>query len=240
MLSKHEPRTKPFGPALVFLDQFGYGSVPIELIRRILEHPQCEVLTYLEARRLNQFLTDPTKDNARRVAFGDDRWREAIDLPPGKRTARLKDLYRSSLTQLAGADWVWDFAMLGDRQDIVYWLYFCTNNVRGLEEMKKAMKKVSAEFAFCDGDDADQMMMFTQCDDEWLQNRLVKEFAGREVSVKNIRDFVLLRTPMISYALNMATLQRRGLVTPLGSAERISYVDDLERKVRFKERSLFE
>lgn len=43
MLQDHESR--PLGPTSVFLDQFGYGDVPLILIRRVLEHLQCEVLT---------------------------------------------------------------------------------------------------------------------------------------------------------------------------------------------------
>ena len=39
-------------------------------------------------------------------------------------------------------DDVWDFAM-HDRSDaLLYWLFFSTGSLRGLEEMKRAMEKV--------------------------------------------------------------------------------------------------
>src|SRR5215203_5187375 len=59
LLDSYESRGIHFGPALVFLDQFGYSAVSMELIGRIMKYPSCEVFSYLEWNRMNNYLRDP-------------------------------------------------------------------------------------------------------------------------------------------------------------------------------------
>jgi hypothetical protein len=63
-----------------------------------------------------------------------------------------------------------------DRHDVpLYWLIFCTNNIRGLEEMKKAMWRVdrSGTFRSSDRDEPSQLKMLDDAyDDEWLADTL--------------------------------------------------------------------
>ena len=48
LLNDCEQKNISFGPALAFLDQFGYGAVSMQLISRILKFGQCEVFSYLD------------------------------------------------------------------------------------------------------------------------------------------------------------------------------------------------
>jgi three-Cys-motif partner protein len=49
LLDEFEKTQSQFGPALAFLDQFGYGAVSMKLIHRILSFPQCEVVSALHS-----------------------------------------------------------------------------------------------------------------------------------------------------------------------------------------------
>jgi hypothetical protein len=81
---------------------------------------------------------------------------------------------------------------------LLYWLIFCTNNLRGLEEMKKAMWKVdsSGSFRFSDKDNPAQFMLLEQeYSQEWLAEELKEKLPGRELTVGQIEKYVLTRTP---------------------------------------------
>jgi three-Cys-motif partner protein len=54
ILDEFERTGISFGPALAFLDQFGYGAVSMDLIARILRFGQCEVFTYLDYKDMNR------------------------------------------------------------------------------------------------------------------------------------------------------------------------------------------
>src|SRR5262245_6582627 len=58
LLDRAEADRVPFGPAMCFLDQFGYSAVPIDLVRRIMSNPQCEIIAYLDFRSFNRYLGD--------------------------------------------------------------------------------------------------------------------------------------------------------------------------------------
>jgi three-Cys-motif partner protein len=79
MLDRYEKSNIKFGPALAFLDQFGYGAVSMDLIKRIMSYPQCEVFTYLNYKDMNRWISDPAKAAAFTRAFGGEEWRKCID-----------------------------------------------------------------------------------------------------------------------------------------------------------------
>jgi three-Cys-motif partner protein len=69
-----------FGPALVFLDQFGYSGVPMSLIARVLSASECEVLTFFFWRELDRFIGDKSKHAGINSAFGGNDWQPAINM----------------------------------------------------------------------------------------------------------------------------------------------------------------
>ncbi len=231
-LDEFDEKRKSFGPALVFLDQFGYGAAPMSLIERIMRHGQCEVLTFIEARRLNWTLGDEAKRRTITRAFGDERWRDVIGEDVGKRSTALRHEYRRALQNNGRAKYVWDFAMLDEYQKPICWLFFGTNSDRGLEEMKKAMLKVDERFAFADSDDPDQLTMFNDCGSDWLRARLESHFAGQVVTVGEVRMYVLMQTPLVNYAELLTTLQSENVIIPIGKRIR-SFLRELDRKIRF-------
>ena len=186
-----------FGPAMVFLDQFGYSQVPIALVAKIMAWDQCEVLSYLNWDHLNRYLSDPTKAAGITGAFGTEDWKQAIHMPGDQRRTFLLKLYREALITRGGSKYVLDFAMYGRNNTLLYWLFFSTNHIRGLEEMKKAMWSMdeSGGFRFSDRDNPGQLLLLKGLDDTWLAEELSRRLAGKTLTVEEVKNFVLTETP---------------------------------------------
>jgi three-Cys-motif partner protein len=216
MLADFRKGNVKFGPALAFLDQFGYGAVSMELLTQILAFPQCEVFTYLGYKDMNRWITDPKKAAAFTRAFGGEEWQQCIDLPEKERRNKLLELYKSALKQpqRAGAKYVVSFLMFDKHDCPLYWLLFCTNSLRGLEEMKKAMWSVDStgEFRFSDSDSPDQLSLLSVAFDQpWLADELCRRLGGRTMSIDEVFEFVLTETPcyLFKTALKILETDRR-------------------------------
>jgi three-Cys-motif partner protein len=205
-----------FGPALAFLDQFGYGAVSMKLISRILAFGQCEVFSYLDYKDMNRWITDPNKAPAFTRAYGGEEWRGAINLPERERRRFLLETYKSALKdpKRGNAAYVTSFSMFDKNGQPLYWLIFCTNNLRGLEEMKKSMWAVdkTGEFRFSDEDDPNQQTLFESYDDAWLADEIVKRLAGKTMSAHKVKEFVLTKTPCYLYRTALRSLEMRNQV----------------------------
>ena len=226
-------------PSIFFLDQFGYKDVPMSLLARLLSFQQCEVLTYLEVRKLSNFFTDKTKWKTFDAAFGDDSWRAALTLEDGrKREVKIAAIYADALSRNAGAKFTWRFAMKGANNQIIYWLFFCTGNIRGLEEMKKAMLKVddSGQFMFSDFQGGDQLSMASHFNGAWLSQDLILRFAGSDVTVQEVKEYVLTGTPCVLFKKSLGMLEREGRVQRLSGipARRKGDFPDAQERLRFK------
>lgn len=213
LLNQSEKSGIAFGPALAFLDQFGYSSVPMDLIGRILRFGECEVFTYLNYSHMNRFLSDPTKASAFTRAFGGEEWRECLQLAEGKRLDRLLALYKAALRdpKRGQANYVRSFLMCDTTDRPLYWLIFCTNNLRGLEEMKKAMWTVArgGEFRFSDRDNPEQpMFLDMSIDDNWLAEHLDSALASREMKASDIKEYVLAETPCYKFKEALKKLEK--------------------------------
>lgn len=197
MLNTYEHKQIKFGPALAFLDQFGYGEISMDLISRIMSYQQCEVFAYLNYKDMHRWMSDPNKAAPMNRAFGGDEWRECINMPEKAGRNRLLDLYKSALKQRAKAAYVISFLMF-DKNDIpLYWLLFCTKSRRGAIEMKRAMRTVdkSGECRFSDRDDPGQLRLLEDAfDDEWLANELLSRLAGKTVTAALVEEFVVAET----------------------------------------------
>jgi three-Cys-motif partner protein len=240
VLSKYETRKEPFGPALVFLDQFGYSDVPLELVARIMRHERCEVFSYLHGDGIRRFLDEEPKHAAISRAFGGESWKAALDLPPNRRVAYLAEEYKNVLKAKAGVKFVWHFAMHGEGDKLLYWLFFCTNNIRGLEEMKRAMAKVDASggsFKFSDASDPAQMILFDRFSDEWLGEHLAARFAGRDTTVAEIGCYVLESTPGVAFKKVLKGLESKGVLEVLSppSGRRRGSFSDNDLQIRFRQ-----
>lgn len=199
LLDDYESAGRRLGPAFFFLDQYGYSGFSMDLVRRILSHDKCETFAYLNWQRMHPYFTDPTKAAAFSRALGGEEWREVQQLRDQEKVDRFKSIYLQALRERAGAKFVYDFAMRGPDHRLIYWLFFSTNNVKGLEVMKKAMWKVdpTGRFEFSDRDAQQGMLLrYTQ---SMLANDLSKRLEGQSLTAEQLKEHVLTQTPEYRY-----------------------------------------
>jgi three-Cys-motif partner protein len=245
ILERHETAGTHFGPALAFLDQFGYAAVSMALVRRILAFPQCEVFLYLDYKDMNRFITDPSKASGFTRTYGGEEWQGAIDLPESERRIFLLEKYKESLRHRGNAKYVCAFSMFDSRNQPLYWLVFCTNHLRGLEEMKKAMWSVddTGEFRFSDNDNPDQLRLLRdEFDQGWLADHLSLHLAGKTLTVGEIKKYVFCDTPcyLFKEALKLLEVSEPARIKVVKAREkrrRGSYPDD-DMEIQFLRRGL--
>jgi hypothetical protein len=244
ILDEHEAKGVRFGPALAFLDQFGYSAVSMSLVERILKYPQCEVFVYLDYKDMNRWITDPTKTSSFTRAYGGDQWQEAIRLPEAKRRSYLLTAYKEAIKGRIKGVYLQSFGMYDKNGLPLYWLVFCTCSLRGLEEMKKAMWSVdkTGEFRFSDKDDPGQLKLLElSYDQRWLADELSSKLAGRTMTVGTVKEYVLTQTPCYLYVTALANLERSDRLQALNPprGRRKGTFKDANMKVRFAPPGLF-
>lgn len=210
---------KPLPPTFAFIDPFGWSQTPFELVKTILSFPSCEVLINFMYEEVNRFVSHPDHPATFDRLFGTDRWRQVLKIHDKlARKAFLHDLYVSQLREEAGARYVRSFEMRNDKDVTDYFLFFATNNRKGIQKMKEAMWRVdqSGEFRFSDATNQAQLLLFSPRPDfARLAQAILERFARRDVTVDEIEDFVLAETAFreTHYKRNvLAELERRGLI----------------------------
>ncbi|MEO0474362.1 MAG: three-Cys-motif partner protein TcmP [Planctomycetota bacterium] len=199
------------GPAFFFLDQFGYSSFSMDLIQSILAHESCETFSYLNWNLLFPFMSDVTKHPQISKAFGGNEWMRVLNLAGQEKENQFREIYVSALRVRGGAKYVYPFAMRGSDNRVVYWLFFCTNHIRGLEEMKIAMWSVdrTGGFEFSDkfADQAGALFAYTDVE---LADDLTEALAGEVTTVQKLFEYALVHTPTCRPYPGMKILERTG------------------------------
>lgn len=252
IIKKHKDQRLKLGPAFFFLDQFGYSSVSVDLVRQILSEEMCEVFTYLNWNLLHPFMTDETKWPGISKAFGGDEWQSVLGLSGQAKEEKFKDAYVTALQNRGCAKYVFPFAMKDQFDRVIYWLFFCTNKTRGLEEMKKAMWTVdrSGGFEFSDkhATQTGQMGKLFSVDDAWLANHLFDNHKDKTMTVGDVFEYVLTRTPCYAFKDALAMLEREERLEPVNppaGRRRGSFTDEsmcvrFVNKAKPKPKTLFD
>jgi len=211
-----------FPPTFAFVDPFGYARVPLEVIAGIVRQRHCECLInfmfkwILRAGRRREARVHEQLDNY----FDSPDWRLAFKEadPPHRRDA-LVNLYRHQLETRAGLRYVRTFVMIDKLNQPRYFLFFGTNNPKGLSEMKRAMWKADPGRGevFSDRTDPQQMVLFGSRPDFGALGRLlVRRFKpSGPVTIDEIIKFVRDETPFSEVShLKAQTLKPLEVATP--------------------------
>ena len=211
LIGEHEQAGRKLGPALFFLDQFGYSSFSMDLIGRILRNDVCEVFSYLNWNLLHPFMADQTKWAGITKAFGGEEWKTVLGLGGKQKEDRFREIYMKALQTRAGAQYSYPFAMRDHTDRVIYWLFFSSNSLRGLEEMKKAMWKVdrSGGFEFSDKHATMLGALFTY-DENALARDLVTSLDGQEMTVSEVQEYVLVNTPACTFKSSLQQMEKTG------------------------------
>ena len=122
----------------------------------------------------------------------------------------------NQLKENAGARYVRSFQMRNESNVTDYYLFYATNNLRGLQKMKEAMWKVdeTGEFTFSDATDPNQLILFEKEPRlEKLKQKILDRFAGKEATVEEVEEFVLAETAF------RETHYKRQILRPMEQAD---------------------
>ena len=217
LIAQRKRDKKSVGPALFFLDQFGYSQVPMSLIRAIMKERQCEVFSYLNGQRMNSYLGDKNKWESITNAYGDESWKPALDMSGQARQEFLIGAYKDAIRNNAGTEYTWTFAMFNSSGQLIHWLVFATNHWNGLHEMKKAMWKADStgQYRFSDRvEGVGQQSFLSTLDSDQLAVCLLEDLAGQTLEESEVRDFVLTQTPFFNFKSQVNKLRTADLALP--------------------------
>lgn len=198
-------------PTFAFIDPFGFAGVPLGIIARIVKNPRCECLITFMFEAINRFLSHPEpeiKDHFDQL-FGTDAWKPiTLEERPDVRQDKIINLYRNQLLGIAGLRYVRTFEMINQGNRTEYFLFFGTNNPKGLSKMKQALWRadpVEGE-VFSDRTETDQLVLLHPAVNlDHLKGLLRQRFRGSgKVAIHDVERFVLEETPY-SEAIHLRT-----------------------------------
>jgi len=236
-IAELEEQKKHLAPSLVFVDPFGFSHTPFSTVCKIMQNNKCEVLINFMYEEINRFLGHSDHVSTFNTLFGTSRWQAAAKAgAPDERRRAIHDVYLGQLKTVA--KYVRSFEMLnaGNRTD--YFLFFATNNLRGLEKMKEAMWKVdeSGSFQFSDYTDSLRLMSLfgTEPDYALLTRLITNEFRGKRVSIGELEDWVTAETPFLPKHI------RKGVLIPLETNSKLTATKDKRRKLTYPDGTILE
>lgn len=192
---------KRMAPSFVFIDPFGFTGIPMSIIKRIMSYKSCEVFITFMFDDINRFIEDEKLETSFKELFGvdDNQYLEAKSKTnPDERRNFLHDLYKKQLETVAGIKFVRSFMMKNSKNHPKYFLFFGTNNIRGLEAMKNAMWKVdeSGNYKFSDTTyNPSQDTLFEVAPNLVpLEKQLCDKFIGKVIKIKELREYTIINT----------------------------------------------
>ena len=219
-LDKQESR---LAPTFAFIDPFGV-QVPLEMIRRLMAHPKCEVFITFMISALHRFISTTEFEGPTDRLFGCTDWRHALTMVGSERETFLRLLYQRQLENVVGAEYVRFFTMRNTKNVPIYDLFFATSHPAGIDAMKAAMWKVdqSGHYSFADATDPNQETLFSK-EPDWDQlfDFLADRFRGKEQPWSVVEEairrtpFRILKTPL--KAESRRTNSRFKIIPPEGA-----------------------
>jgi three-Cys-motif partner protein len=194
-------------PAFAFVDPFGFSDTPMDLIARILTHPQSEIFVTVMLENINRFLAHPDPKIAAHydTLFGDPGWRDLVDEPD--RLNALGNFYADQLRK--HAEFVWSFRMQDEGNRPIYDLFFATKHIDGLKKMKRAMWSVDAGGGrrFSDRHAGGVTLFDEQFDTTALRKAMMGTFSGQDVSYEDLERWVLVESDFHDGHIKTRTLR---------------------------------
>lgn len=214
-------------PTFVFIDPFGFKGFPFELIKGIMNSGKCEVLINFMFEDINRFIGLPQNEKTMQSFFGVNKWKEVKgNTDPVKRLKALHGLYREQLERIA--DFVLSFKMKNKFNKTDYFLFFATNNIKGLKKMKEAMWKAdpSGSFEFSDVtyNPAQTMLLGHEPNYILLKKKIQKEYKGKKIKVEELEYFVVTKT------IFRETHYKTSILRPMEKEGEIEVTRELGRK----------
>lgn len=202
VLDELEKQGARLAPTFAFLDPFGFSGFPMKLIGRLMSYDKCEVLITFMAGFVRRFLDD-LREPVLNDLFATKEWKKARNLGDDNRLKFLLNLYEEQLRNVGGAEYVRNFGMIGSFNQVVYYLFYGTKHLKGLEVMKEAMWKVDRRgtYTFSDFTDINQAYLIDyEIEPLWVPTvaeMVYNRFRGNTALESKVHEFVVADTPYI-------------------------------------------
>lgn len=184
-------------PSLIFIDPFGYDSVPFDVVSEIMNLRESgdEIIFTFMVHYINRFINEDPKESAITRVFGTDEWKQyrGID-DTEKLEEKMVDLYLKQLEEV-GVEYQFPFQMKrNDKNRTEYYLIHASNHFKGYKVMKDVMYREGAdeEYAFLGQEqwkyDDNQKTLFDHgggpetSREEELAEFLYEEFEGETIT----------------------------------------------------------
>jgi len=183
-------RGRQLAPCFAFLDPYGF-SLSMDLMREILAFRHSELFVSLMVRYIDRGLRSPPQAGLLDRLFGSPGWRLLAEMPNvPERQGELVALFCDQL----GAEFTTHMNMWGSDNRLKYVLLHATNHQEGRKEMKRAMWSVTPDGSFTafESHSPDQLVLIEpEPDLRPLEDMLWAEFAGREVRMRAVHEWLL-------------------------------------------------
>lgn len=228
-------------PTFAFIDPFGWKDIPLSVLKQIMNNSRCEVFITFMYEEINRFIELPNQEENFDALFGTSEWKQIIARNNYDRKRAIVDLYRRQL-QSEAAKYVFCFEMKNINDTAKYFLFYATNNLKGVQKMKESMwqSDPSGRYRFSDADDPSQGELFDRPDYGRLRQLILDKFVGSTVTIREIENFVLAETPyrethykrQVLRELENADPPRIEVMNPLKGRNKGTF-SSLEMKIRF-------
>ncbi|MBO4248395.1 three-Cys-motif partner protein TcmP [Halomicrobium sp. IBSBa] len=206
-IDNHRYKSPP--PSLIFIDPFGYGNIPFELISDLyqLRDQSLELLITFMAGKMAQWMGDPSHQKAITAALGTNEWQNLVtpDLGKDERAEQFSSFYQHQLKHEADAKFTMPFEMVEEtKRQVCYYLIHVTNHWQGLKVMKETMFNAGAEdeFAYLGPDHTgyeEEQMSFAEFGETDDFEKRIADFAddlysrykGEEIVFQNLLEQTL-------------------------------------------------
>ncbi|HEB79986.1 MAG TPA: three-Cys-motif partner protein TcmP, partial [Rhodospirillales bacterium] len=186
-------------PAFCFIDPFGFGESPYELIRPLVRNDSTELVINFWCGFMNRFKEHPNPQIPERIKgmVGSNNLDRVIN--SGNPISELCDVYQETLSQIG--KFTLRFMMLNEKNQPDNALFFCGNNTRGFQKIKEAMWKIDpvngCGFSALNEVTASTQDLFgfvNEPDSHQLGIMLMEEFRGQKITVEELEKWTVEKT----------------------------------------------
>jgi len=189
-------------PIFYFIDPFGWDGVPFPIIQRILATPRSEIFFTFIIGDMLRFLSSEKHHPSLTRLFGDESWKESLELDNEERESFLVNLYGKKIHNYTEASFYLPYRLAdAEQRRTKYYLLFATHHIDGFMLMKENMKRAgSGRFGFLGPDEEifKRQRRLEVVEDAIYANFLCRYLKGRSITFSNLCKelYPLLDTPV--------------------------------------------
>ena len=199
-----EEYNEKISPGFFFIDPFGFGGIPLKIIKKLLSIEKTEVFITFMIRDVIRFLESTSHQNSIKDLYGIENVIKRLTEGPYKNMKKeeaLLKLYRDQLHKQANVIYTFSFKVNTDEKlQTTYYLIHCTNHPKGCMLMKAIMYSSGTEGKFgyfgpAEGQLTLDLPQFGGM--KKFKAFLVKKFKNRSISFIDLQNETLMDTRLI-------------------------------------------